>query len=200
MPPNDGPNQDNADLVEMYMGIEQMLDLRQWQVRRSAVCPCGQPSSVHCNDCGGPDLCQKCVVDKHANEPFHAVREWDAALSYYTHVTFYNLGLRIKLGHSGDACPSPRLERREALTVRGLKTLAVEFCACANAASEAHQIKARGWWPMRSNFICALPLLTLPLGPVESDKSDRESSDSDSGSESDEGREGNDGNEGSAGG
>ncbi|KAJ7029074.1 hypothetical protein C8F04DRAFT_1265293 [Mycena alexandri] len=144
---NEGPNLENHEVLEMYLGIEAILNQCAWQVGRSSVCPCGKPSLVHCNDCRGPDLCQKWILNAHPDKPFHDVQAWSVALNYYTHTTFYHLGLRIKLGHSSDVCPAPRLGRREAITPKAIKTVAVEFCACPNGASEDDQIKAHGWWP-----------------------------------------------------
>ncbi|KAJ7028753.1 hypothetical protein C8F04DRAFT_1265709 [Mycena alexandri] len=162
MPANSGPNWENNEILEMYMGIENMLALRSWAVRGRSVCTCGQPAYVVCNDCGPPDLCEKCIVVAHRTEPFHNVQAWSDALNYYTHTTFYHLGFCVELGHGEGACPAPRYERREIITLSGLKTLGVNFCACPKAQSKDDQIKAHGWWPMRSNFICALPLLLLP--------------------------------------
>ncbi|KAJ7030416.1 hypothetical protein C8F04DRAFT_1263939 [Mycena alexandri] len=194
MPVMQGPNLANDEVLEIYMGIESILDQVRWQVRGSTVCECGQPAYLHCNDCGPRDFCQQCLVAAHAAHPFHDVRAWSESLSYYTHTTFYHLGLRLQLGHSGEPCPTPRLERREAVTLRGIKTVAIDFCACPDGPSEYDQIKAHGWWPMRSNFICALPLRVLPIASAATANQTSHSDDSDS-DDSDDSDSDNDDNE-----
>ncbi|KAJ7021502.1 hypothetical protein C8F04DRAFT_1273623 [Mycena alexandri] len=192
MPVMQGPNLANDEVLEIYMGIESILDQVRWQVRGSTVCECGQPAYLHCNDCGPRDFCQQCLVAAHAAHPFHDVRAWSESLSYYTHTTFYHLGLRLQLGHSGEPCPTPRLERREAVTLRGIKTVAIDFCACPDGPSEYDQIKAHA----------ATANQTSDSDDSDSDDSDDSDSDNDdnenllAASESESGSEAS-GNEGS---
>jgi hypothetical protein len=89
------------------------------------------------------------------------LQEWSERVQYYIPANLYDMGLRIGLGHEGSTCPHPRRDRVEAVTVRGIKTVSVDFCTCPNAESDNEQIKDYGWWPMRSNFISALPMEAL---------------------------------------
>jgi hypothetical protein len=99
------------------------------------------------------------------------------------------MGLYIPLGHGGATCPQVRTARLEAVTVRGIKTLRVYFCTCAGADSDVEQIKNQGWWPLRGNFVSALPLrvLNIILLPTDSETqtSDDEDDDEDGAGSSD---------------
>ncbi|KAJ7694008.1 hypothetical protein B0H14DRAFT_3530914 [Mycena olivaceomarginata] len=133
-----------------------------------------------------------CMVEAHRALPFHTVREWNERVNYYISATLRDLGLRIGFGHGRGTCPHPRPERLEAITPTGIKTVLVDFCTCDGAYSDDDQIKAHGWWPMRSNFVSAMPLwvVNLLLLPAEADAGDsNEPGDSDSDEESDSGNE-----------
>lgn len=67
------------------------------------------------------------------------------------------MGLRIAFGHAGVQCPNFRADRLEAVTVRGIKTVCVDFCACDRADRDVEQIMEHGWWPLGSNFVSGLP-------------------------------------------
>jgi hypothetical protein len=60
--------------------------------------------------------------------------------------------------------------------------VAVEFCCCPDAPSDQDQLKARGWWPMRSNFVAALSLevfnVVFPPEPAAESESESESEES----------------------
>ncbi|KAJ7834667.1 hypothetical protein B0H13DRAFT_2369751 [Mycena leptocephala] len=193
MPVMQGSRLDTDTLDELFAGVGRILDQESWQVRGESVCACGQPAFFHCGDCSLPDLCRKCMVDAHANVLFHDLREWSDRVNYYTHANLRDMGLRIAFGHAGTVCPHPRPARLEAISVRGIKTVSVDFCTCPDADSDSDQIKAHGWWPLRSNFVSALPLMVLNAFfalDVEALAADNvPDSDGESGSESDEGTE-----------
>jgi hypothetical protein len=63
-----------AGALMKIQGVGRILDQESWQVRGESVCACGQPAFFHCGDCSLPDLCRKCMVDAHANVPFHDLR------------------------------------------------------------------------------------------------------------------------------
>jgi hypothetical protein len=95
---------------------------------------------------------------------------------YFTRTTLRDLGLRIALGHGGSTCPQARTERLEAITDAGVKSMAVEFCACPDTPIDKDQLQERGWWPMRSNFVSALSLQVLDaVFPPEPESSESES-------------------------
>ncbi|KAJ7617540.1 hypothetical protein DFH06DRAFT_1342956 [Mycena polygramma] len=161
MPFMQGNRLPNDELDKLYIGVARMLGQESWSVRGPVVCSCGQPATFHCGNCHIPDLCKTCMVNAHAGSPFHNVREWSEHVSYYTPTDLYNMGLKIHFGHAGAQCPKGRPGRLEAITVGGIKTVGVVFCTCPEAWSDDDQIKAHGWWPMRANFVSALPLDVL---------------------------------------
>ncbi|KAJ7884014.1 hypothetical protein B0H13DRAFT_1890151 [Mycena leptocephala] len=85
-------------------------------------------------------------------------QEWKERINSYIPASLHEMGLRIALGHGRASCPQPRPERIEAISIRGIITVAADFCTCANAASDADQIKEQGWGPMLSNFVMAIPV------------------------------------------
>ncbi|KAJ7363890.1 hypothetical protein DFH08DRAFT_949529 [Mycena albidolilacea] len=171
MPVMQGSSLPKEKLEELFMGVQRILDQDHWQTRGRAVCTCGQTARFGCNDCTVPNLCQDCMVEAHRALPFHTVREWNERVNYYISTTLRDLGLRIGFGHGRGTCPHPRPERLEAITPTGIKTVLVDFCTCDGAYSDEDQIKAHGWWPMRSNFVSAMPLwvVNLLLLPAEAD-------------------------------
>ncbi|KAJ7902355.1 hypothetical protein B0H13DRAFT_2335645 [Mycena leptocephala] len=143
--------------IEMLLVyVERMLIQPSWKTRGRQQCTCGQPAFFHCSDCNMPDLCKDCMVAAHVANPFHDIREWSTSVQYYTPTTLYDMGLRIAFGHAGARCPSFRADRLEAVTVRGIKTVRVDFCACDRADRDVEQIMERGWWPLGSNFVSGL--------------------------------------------
>ncbi|KAK7018250.1 hypothetical protein R3P38DRAFT_3200615 [Favolaschia claudopus] len=124
-------------------------------------CDCGCMAEYRCDDCTVRHRCHDCAQGTHQDLPFHHVRRWSAELSYYTATTLRDAGLRVPLGHEGDRCPTPRGETLEALTGRGVETVAVDFCGCVGGSGRADQIRSYGWLAMRSNYVLALPASTI---------------------------------------
>ncbi|KAJ7019392.1 hypothetical protein C8F04DRAFT_1197741 [Mycena alexandri] len=155
----------NRQINNMYLvrrtTVLQALNEEQWKDRGHAQCTCGQLALYTCGECNVPDLCRMCMVEAHLGLPLHKIREWSDRARSYTCVSLRELGLRVPLGHAGAACPRPHARRMDAITVTGIKTLAIDLCGCERAASDIDQIKARGWWPMRGNYLSAIPLAVL---------------------------------------
>ncbi|KAJ7019384.1 hypothetical protein C8F04DRAFT_1197733 [Mycena alexandri] len=147
----------NRQINQMYLALND----QRWRERGSAECTCGQPAGYTCAECNVPDLCRMCMVAAHLGSPLHKIREWSERAQSYTCVSLRELGLRVSLGHGGAACPRPHAHRMDAITVTGIETLAVDFCSCDRAASDADQIKGRGWWPLPGNYLSAIPLTVL---------------------------------------
>lgn len=66
---------------------------------------CPQTLSWRCHDCfGEPAFCKGCLVQTHANLPFHRVSEWDGHTFYRSSLS--NAGGILHVGHRGHPCPS----------------------------------------------------------------------------------------------
>ncbi|KAJ7432014.1 hypothetical protein B0H11DRAFT_2248605 [Mycena galericulata] len=156
----------NDDFDALTIEVERALNSDAWSKRGRTQCTCGKSALYRCQDCTAPELCKECIVGAHVAIPFHSVLEWDESVKYYTKITLRELGLRIGLGHGGATCPNSRPGRLEAITMTGIHSVAVDYCTCANAYSRDDQIKAHGWWPLRSNFCSAMTLeqLTALIG------------------------------------
>ncbi|KAJ7897377.1 hypothetical protein B0H13DRAFT_2337910 [Mycena leptocephala] len=188
--PRDTLNTQEVQLV--MLSIERMLDRDLWKLRGRTACSCGGEALYRCTVCPSPNLCKTCLLSAHIAIPFHDVMEWSERAAYFTRTTLRDLGLRIPLGHGRELCPQGRPERLEAITEGGVKSVGVIFCCCEGAPSDKEQVKARGWWPMRSNFVSALSLEVLDeilaADPESEAEAEAEASDSDSdssGSDSD---------------
>ncbi|KAJ7119305.1 hypothetical protein C8R43DRAFT_1137001 [Mycena crocata] len=181
------------NLALLSLEIQVIMESGTWNIRGRTECACGKVSAYRCVTCTSVNvnLCQDCIVDAHAGLPFHEVLEWNDGGGFFMRTDLRELGLRITLGHGGATCPNARSAKLEAITPVGLRTVAVEFCACANAWSDSDQIKAHGWWPLGANFCSALDKHELDrvLSSIDSltADSDRNSSDSDQESSDGEG-------------
>ncbi|RDX39503.1 hypothetical protein OH76DRAFT_1367463, partial [Lentinus brumalis] len=81
----------------------------------SAQCgSCGHPALWRCMDCMAvPKLCAGCMRTAHARLPFHRIEFW--AVDHYTTAWLRMVGVRILLGHSGQACPTSAAFARNAV-------------------------------------------------------------------------------------
>ncbi|KAJ7713259.1 hypothetical protein B0H14DRAFT_3491665 [Mycena olivaceomarginata] len=183
MPIMHGASLPSAQIDQIFLDVNRLLDQEHWQHRGRSECTCGQTASFACSDCTVPDLCKVCMVAAHQGLPFHSIREWSVRANYYIPATLHQIGLRVGFGHGGGTCPKPRPARLEAITVCGIKTVTVDFCTCRGAYDDDGQIKAHGWWPMRGNFVSALTremlVVLVPRQPDAGDSSEAEESGSD---------------------
>ncbi|KAJ7803345.1 hypothetical protein B0H14DRAFT_2613369 [Mycena olivaceomarginata] len=131
-------------------------------VLRNSDCACGQVAEFSCNGCSH-QRCGQCFTGAHEDLPFHAIKAWSDILESYTVTSLRDLGLRIALGHASATCAQRCTERVEAITVRGMVTVTVDFCGCEGAVCPEEQMRAHGWQPMRSNFVLAVPLAVMCL-------------------------------------
>lgn len=94
------------------------------------------PSSLfRCLDCYGVSFqCQSCVVNAHAQNPFHRVHRWDPVKRYLEKLPLLELGLQINLGHGGKPCPSTVTSGRLMTVVHdhGVHPCKILFCACVS--------------------------------------------------------------------
>jgi hypothetical protein len=89
------------------------------------------------------------------------LQAWSDILESYKVTSLRDLGLRIALGQAGATCAQRCTERVEAITVRGMVTVTVDFCGCEGTVCPEEQMRAHGWQPMRSNFVLAVPLAVM---------------------------------------
>ncbi|KAJ7264468.1 hypothetical protein B0H12DRAFT_1230666 [Mycena haematopus] len=181
---------------EMFQDVWRMINQESWQQQQRTECTCGQSALYACNDCAVPELCKGCMVDSHQALPFHRIRQWSERVNGYIPATLREIGVRVRLGHVGERCPHPREDQLEGLSMQGITTLTVEFCRCDGAWSDDDQIKARGWWPLGSNFVSVVSLQVLrvlvpnePTEPALSEASDESGSESDGSGENSSGTE-----------
>lgn len=61
----------------------------------------------------------------------------------------YSLGLRVHLGHDGDACPCPRsiLEGFTVFDINGIHLAGLVFCGCVGAPRNNIQLLRMRWFP-----------------------------------------------------
>ncbi|KAJ7863419.1 hypothetical protein B0H13DRAFT_2354188 [Mycena leptocephala] len=167
MPIMQGPRLSFEKLSEQYRAVNRLLKSGVLADAWSDWMYVWRTPLFHCSDCAVPDLCKNCTVAAHSSFPFHDLREWSERVQYYIPANLYDMGLRIGLGHEGSTCPHPAV------------------------TSDNEQIKDYGWWPMRSNFISALPMEALnglfEGEGGEGEESAEESEAADSGEESAEG-------------
>ncbi|KAJ7170643.1 hypothetical protein C8R43DRAFT_1120404 [Mycena crocata] len=102
-----------------------------------------------CADCGMFVQCEDCVVQRHALQPLHNVKEWTG--EFWDDVTLVSLGLVYQLGHRGLSCPVPHdvLRRMVVIHTNGIHTIHYRYCGCdlSDRASNLDQLLRNAWYP-----------------------------------------------------
>ncbi|KAI0069871.1 hypothetical protein K474DRAFT_1568226, partial [Panus rudis PR-1116 ss-1] len=108
--------------------------------------------TVRCLDCfDSPSWCPTCSIDLHRSMPLHRMQQFNG--KYYEKTSLKVLGLRIFLGHNGDACPHPARRSQKFVVgdMTGFHELDVEFCGCINSDGIVVNMWAQllrvGWFP-----------------------------------------------------
>ncbi len=76
-------------------------------------------------------LCEVCMVEVHTHNPLHFVECWNG--KYFERRTLAQLGLVLRLGHSGAVCPSAKNTSASSVTMvhtNGIQEVRVMYCEC----------------------------------------------------------------------
>ncbi|KAJ6505093.1 hypothetical protein C8R45DRAFT_817502 [Mycena sanguinolenta] len=126
--------------------------------KRCAECR-GLGTQAHrCEECfTGALFCAPCLVQLHADNPFHFVQTWNG--TFFERNSLRSLGLRIQLGHTrGELCPGTlaRVPEEHGNTdkkcfcivhTNGIHEVALDFCTCGKAQSHAVQFLRAQLYP-----------------------------------------------------
>ncbi|KAF9490144.1 hypothetical protein BDN71DRAFT_1369865, partial [Pleurotus eryngii] len=107
---------------------------REGRSRSFISCPgcLSDAASYCCMDCYDESLyCKQCMVDSHAQTPFHRIEHWTEA-RFFARVSLKALGLRIQLGHDlGRTCLNPSRAKGDAFVIidaTGIHEVGLDFC------------------------------------------------------------------------
>ncbi|KAJ7593173.1 hypothetical protein C8J56DRAFT_1045621 [Mycena floridula] len=105
-----------------------------------------------CDDCFEMvPVCRECCVYEHSQMPLHVVKKWNG--TFFEKVSLQSLGLRVQLGHAGNAQCLSRKERPVKFTVvhtNGIHSVSVDYCQChtgASAGQEYQELLRNEWFP-----------------------------------------------------
>ncbi|KAJ6613229.1 hypothetical protein B0H10DRAFT_1951632 [Mycena sp. CBHHK59/15] len=123
--------------------------------RSYPVCPECQERKVEyrCKDCtsGGQLVCKECVLNRHAQLPFHHLEVWMG--STFLRQTLKDLGLRIQLGHwhgQERRCPAPEPSTGDDFVVinnHGVHQVNLDYCGCGSGGTPTVQLLRAGLYP-----------------------------------------------------
>ncbi|KAJ7309164.1 hypothetical protein DFH08DRAFT_719423 [Mycena albidolilacea] len=114
-------------------------------------CPgCANPTNhpiYRCQECArGVLLCQRCCVQKHADNPLHVIfcawQKWNGV--YFERASLAELDLRIQFGHPPHKrCLNPEPGHQGFVVIHdnGIHNVKVNFCACTDSGREEHYIQ-----------------------------------------------------------
>ncbi|KAF7974955.1 hypothetical protein HWV62_10677 [Athelia sp. TMB] len=110
---------------------------------------CGERDPLYrCKECThGSMWCQKCLVERHVDNPLHIVQKWNR--SFFERTTLRALGLRVQLGHAaGHFCPSFKVGNKDFVVIHtnGIHSIHLEFCRCRSVPRHVQLLRA-GWFP-----------------------------------------------------
>ncbi|KAN0138021.1 hypothetical protein V8E53_004156 [Lactarius tabidus] len=135
-------------------------------------CTSSQFEWKHTDCFPSPVLCAKCCRDSHQGLPFHRVQKWTG--KYFMPSWLQEVGISLKLGHSGDLCPVQRVgscdehnaaanisfgnskpgrhdkEGNPILTIvdrSGIHEIGVSWCCCPEAPEHNMQLMMAGLFP-----------------------------------------------------
>ncbi|KAJ7893529.1 hypothetical protein B0H13DRAFT_1625179 [Mycena leptocephala] len=116
-----------------------------------SVCPaCAVSAALYrCKTCVGGDelLCQGCIVDRHAQSPFHLIEYWTGDM--FQKKTLKDMGLRIQLGHwtpGNSRCAAPEPAPGDAFVIvndSGIHEVSLDFCGCGGGSKARQLLRAR---------------------------------------------------------
>ncbi|KAJ7772710.1 hypothetical protein DFH07DRAFT_953170 [Mycena maculata] len=120
-------------------------------------CQVGEPEH-RCKDCmgGGELLCEKCVVERHKQLPFHRIEKWMG--TSFMRTTLKQMKLRIQLGHwhEEDArCTNPERAPGDDFVIvhdHGVHEVGLDYCGCGRSGTEPVQLLRAGLFPATSKL------------------------------------------------
>ncbi|KAJ7046195.1 hypothetical protein C8F04DRAFT_1248450 [Mycena alexandri] len=93
-------------------------------------------------------LCAPCMIVTHERNPLHRIEWWDN--KEFTKTGLQSIGMRIKLGHRGQFCPTPvGDEHFRIIDSAGVHKVSVDFCGCPTACTRGEQLMASRLYPQR---------------------------------------------------
>ncbi|KAG2055894.1 hypothetical protein BDR06DRAFT_981634 [Suillus hirtellus] len=86
-----------------------------------------------CHDCFGVEMmCHMCVLNKHAHNPLHRIKEWHG--TFFIQISLKSLGLHVQLGHHPEEkCYNPEPATADdfiIINVHGIHEIGLDFCGC----------------------------------------------------------------------
>ena len=130
--------------------LQNSIFLKSYHPNVGGVCSCGKHVALF--RCAGQEYCfqghlrcQSCIVRDHMSLPFHRIEKWTD--SYFMQESLTSLGYTLHLGHDGDPCPNVGHNSAHSRTrpmvithSNGIHHIAVQFCYCFSAPSDAVQL------------------------------------------------------------
>ncbi|KAI9443043.1 hypothetical protein H4582DRAFT_1808630 [Lactarius indigo] len=105
------------------------------------------PFEWRCTDCfPALVLCKECCRKSHNRLPFHRVQKWTG--KYFMPSWLREVGICLRLGHSGDLCPIQK--GNQIITVidrSGIHEIGVSWCFCPEAPEHDMQLMMAGLFP-----------------------------------------------------
>ncbi|KAJ7579361.1 hypothetical protein C8J56DRAFT_897711 [Mycena floridula] len=107
--------------------------------------------ALEASEWSGMPLCRECCVYEHSQMPLHVVKKWNG--TFFEKVSLQSLGLRVQLGHAGNAQCLSRKEKPIKFTVvhtNGIHSVSVDYCQChggASAGQEYQELLRNEWFP-----------------------------------------------------
>ncbi|KAG1826541.1 hypothetical protein EV424DRAFT_1471591 [Suillus variegatus] len=103
-----------------------------------------------CHDCFGVKMmCHMCVLNKHAHNPLHRIKEWHG--TFFVRISLKSLGLRVQLGHHpGEKCYNPEPATADdfvVIDVHSIHEIGLDFCGCETVQVHYKQLLRAQWFP-----------------------------------------------------
>lgn len=137
--------------------LEQLHDYERGPSEEEKCAQCKKVTEVwyRCRDCVlPPTVCQQCLLDAHAHNPFHSVEDWHPSRRFWDRKLLTSLDVIIKLGHGREGCDKVTVDPRnmQIVSEAGVHGIKVQFCECKDAETQlkvpdATQLLRAGFWP-----------------------------------------------------
>lgn len=98
-----------------------------------------------------PISCDKCLLHRHADHPFHRIQKWDTERLHFSPIELIDLGFKLQLHHPGKSCKgytasTSRVHRGRGgqvlyvAHVNGFHHISVEYCRCPSHPEHINQL------------------------------------------------------------